>query len=598
MSDAKQTLSFNDASNLALRLQKANKYVEAENIYKQLLNVQPNHPKLSLQLSRLYRETNKPQEACHILERLAETYPKNETIIAELALCSYQAGEKEAAFLYVKELSTLNPPLVVAKRIILNACNFRKKNNFEDNERTFHEIALPVFKALLKKEDYAHALELEALIYESFIKQKECEEHYEKTFSALLSEYQAVRPKIARDISHTSVPTQPKIGFIIQSTSWLAHIEVMYGVLESIQKISPEKRPFIPIIYVLAADPLESFQQIFNKIGIEVRFIKPQLAQHEQNSPLQHLKQLRKDILKNNVTACAWVSTLTMMTYAFMMRVAPVQIYWSMKFKPKCFQSLWDGGVSFHSLFEKYKILNDQEWRVAPWMMVDPIDRQKIPEAQKIREKYRQYDLILGTIAREEKINNEDYMNAICTLLKNNLNTVFLWTGREELSVIRERFVQEGVSDRCVFIGWIDSRLYAHVFDIYLDTFPACGGLTTVQSMATGTPVVTYQTDLSVLGNFAYNAYIGNEGTPQDQAELKEIFGENLLMTAGSTEEYINMAQQLIDSKELRDTSGKAVEVFSEKYLFNGERTSTKHAQHFLEIIEETLSKQEATTAM
>ncbi len=174
-----------------------------------------------------------------------------------------------------------------------------------------------------------------------------------------------------------------------------------------------------------------------------------------------------------------------------------------------------------------------------------------------------------------------------------NPNAVFLWTSREKTHApFAAELKRLGIEARCYCIGWVDSKLYAQVFDVYLDSFPSGSGLTAVHAMAAGMPIVSLQGEISMLGHFASPVMGGLEGTLQQQGEMRALFtadktGESYLTCAASKEEYVAMAQKLIEDMDFRREAGTVQRQFVNIYLTDRKKLALRINKHFLDIIEE-----------
>ena len=63
---------------------------------------------------------------------------------------------------------------------------------------------------------------------------------------------------------------------------------------------------------------------------------------------------------------------------------------------------------------------------------------------------------------------------------------------------ISSRSRKLGILDRCRFISWVNTALYAQVLDVFLDSFPFTSGHTAFESMATGYLVIVRNTPESL----------------------------------------------------------------------------------------------------
>ena len=78
-------------------------------------------------------------------------------------------------------------------------------------------------------------------------------------------------------------------------------------------------------------------------------------------------------------------------------------------------------------------------------------------EIPAIRARYGKDAILLGVLAREEKIFSLLYLGAVANILENCPKAVFLWSGRSEHPGIRKFFADRGLNDRTPHIGWVNT---------------------------------------------------------------------------------------------------------------------------------------------
>ncbi len=177
---------------------------------------------------------------------------------------------------------------------------------------------------------------------------------------------------------------------------------------------------------------------------------------------------------------------------------------------------------------------------------------------EKERLKYPKDALILGVIGRLVKIDSKQYLGAVIKILKESKNTIFLACGIGNEQEIRQKIkeIDKEILNRFYFPGFVDSGIYGHVIDIWLDSFPMEQGESRIEYVAKGRPSIVFSKEdansrLDRLKNF----YIKNEEiftliAQQKQnnlEELKEFFLQDTSLVAFSENEYIKKALELIN---------------------------------------------------
>lgn len=97
----------------------------------------------------------------------------------------------------------------------------------------------------------------------------------------------------------------------------------------------------------------------------------------------------------------------------------------------------------------------------------------------------------IGTLAREEKVAQPDFLLLVVQILKADKRLKFNWTGREKNSFVISTFDKHGLSKQQQFHGWVQSVEFLPKLDIYLDTFPYGTGEAFVTAGYFGMPIAT-----------------------------------------------------------------------------------------------------------
>jgi predicted O-linked N-acetylglucosamine transferase (SPINDLY family) len=208
--------------------------------------------------------------------------------------------------------------------------------------------------------------------------------------------------------------------------------------------------------------------------------------------------------------------------------------------------------------------------------------------------------VVLGTLAREEKLKGPDYLSAVAAILKARPEALFFWTGKTRDPVIERAFNAAGVAAQTHFLGWVDTRLYAQVIDIFLDSFPPPCGVTLVQAMVAGKPFVSYacpESERLGIAGFIGPQLAGRGVSAEEQTDVRRIFGVGsatpLYFHATTPAEYVEMATRLIGDHELRARAGHAARTYVEKYLTNLPRMGETYARQIDAIVRETMVRRQ-----
>jgi hypothetical protein len=477
---------------------------------------------------------------------------------------------------------------------LLQALGFLKSGSSAHKELVFNRLLLPFLSQLLERRDMDAALRLEVLIYQNYVKPREEEQHFAQCMERLEPLFtkaghywrQALEP----------IPSPPlaapyRIGFFLHSASMLAHVEVLLNTLKGYQAL--EDRPFEPIVYCFGGKTF-AMERALAEIGVRLVMLNERFADTE-DSEWRRLLSFRQLLAEDGVQQLVWVSLVTMLPLAFAMRLAPVQTWWAMKYR-NFSQPDIDGYVTGSAL-TRFGELHGRRWRMGLLGVDDWYDPALESQAAAIREPF-QNNLILMTLGRTEKMQDPAYLHAIVSLLQTHPETVFLWAGRTESPAVAQAFKAGGVYERTRFVGWVNTRLYAQVADIFLDSFPFPCGFTLYQAMAAAKPVVAYASPEAAqtgLWSFLKPVLEDSEGEPEDRIVLRRLIGDTdspLIAVAHTPEDYVALAGRLITDAQARRASGQASQQFIARYFSDPRVMGRSFARHFVELIEEVRDRQ------
>lgn len=264
-------------------------------------------------------------------------------------------------------------------------------------------------------------------------------------------------------------------------------------------------------------------------------------------SPVQKCLKLREYIIEQNIDVLIGLHSQVEYNFLFTTRSAPLQIYWSHG----------DSEYDIEGIDKKIthmKPMNNQEKFETFLLPTDkekynpPVDKKLV---QQIREQYPKDAFILGYIGRLIKIEDDEYLKTISTIMKQNPHTIFLACGSGEQENIRKKVDELGIGDRFYFTGHIDSHVYGHVIDYFLASFHS-GGEALGEYAGKGKP---------------YLLKVNKEVLSKHQLEMYE----STILQYGyaryfalSNEDFINVANKLINESVIRK---KLIDYIKKEYI-------------------------------
>jgi glycosyltransferase involved in cell wall biosynthesis len=451
--------------------------------------------------------------------------------------------------------------------------------DYAHEQQEFNDQFMPAFAIVCRDGSPAMALEIEFRIYSQYVKRWEEESHFRMVYQAFVPYLRELtqadnidlqRIRSAGSLAKIEKPRQePLVFFIIHNESELAHIQSLLRYLEAYTEFRNEIDPINTVVVSLdgLSSGLRARLQTLNVPLIS-------LGDHAPKHPNGYVKMLKLATLcrDNQPDAIVFVSAVMWMASYFAARMASTQIWWAMKYHS--FSSPDVDGYLCGSPDGEPRQIGGNHWETAPFGGKDWFVPELSNEASIIRMQLGHWKTVFGSIGREEKLRDPAFLDAVCGVLDANPEAVFLWTGTQRDENIQRFFETRQLSERTQFIGWVNTKLYAQVIDVYLDSFPFPGGYTVYESMAAKKPVVMMRLDYPGVGlqNNASPYYFA-EHTEGMSGEVQTLFrkAEDRIYfpVASDKSEYIAFACRFADDPALRSTVGHINAQFVDRYLTN-----------------------------
>lgn len=449
-----------------------------------------------------------------------------------------------------------------------------------ENAAACYRTALAAMSRAARAGDVESALGYEALLYQTHVQAVETEEHYARCFADWTDDLAA----LGRRFYETPRPAQcqiRRIAFVLHAGYVLGHTEVLFKMLESL-RVQPAIAAY-PRIYVMK-DYDTAFVDRARQLGVETVLAEDVMPGGPDTPVLGRFLWLREHLKNDGFCTAVWVSSPLWAIFAFSMRLAPVQIFWALRFHPVSGPYI-DGHITYGASEERERVFGKQAWRVCPVPLTIDATLQDSDAILKLRSQFPQ-GFLMGTLARAEKINSKPFLEAVAQILKDNPQAGYLWTGRSRHSDIQEFFRAQRVADRCHFVGWVDTALYASALDLFLECFPLGCGVTGYQALGAGTPVLSYYAENTIFGmRFQHEFETGSKDARSLAAGTSPPPGVERypVLCARTQEEYVRLANRLIADPEFRRT------VAARGKAFFGDEVNTvaRYSRRFFDTIED-----------
>jgi hypothetical protein len=391
----------------------------------------------------------------------------------------------------------------------------------------------------IAKGDADGALTIEGFVYQAFVKAVEDEGHYESVFSGWREPMAALGRRMREPFPTPAGAAG--IGFVFPSGVVLGHTEVLFRLLEHrdrglgvrIYSLGPCQPDFLARAAALGV-PVEAF---------------PNPAWGPGAGFVDRLRWIRSRMAEQGVRTAVWVSYPATAIFALAMGLAPVQVMWSLRYHPVRLPEI-DGYLTYGSWGEESRVFHGQRWTVCPVpLALDP----RTPAASEVAALRARFPekVLLGTLAREEKIDSAPFLESVAAILKRNPQCGYVWTGHAMHPGIASFFQRQGVAARCHFVGWVDTPLYAAILDAFLETFPLGCGITGYQAIGAGVPLVSYLDSNTVFGMQYWHDLMARAGGAAQVT--REMLDEYPLLTARDPGEYAELVTRVVNDAAFRD---------------------------------------------
>jgi glycosyltransferase involved in cell wall biosynthesis len=446
-------------------------------------------------------------------------------------------------------------------------------------EAVFEALASPLADALAEAGDLDALVELEQVVRQGYVNPSDVPATHSRAYGLLDRTAGAVARAMSspRPVPRPRRPgAAPRVAFLLHNRARLAHADVLVAFLRGLA--GAPRKPIEPVV-VVHSDRSVGMDAGFEALGVPTHVLPlgfPDFA--------GGLGRLRAGLAELGVDAVVHVSVPTYLAAMSAFRVAPVHIWWSMKYPLPVFPDM-DGLLFNRMLVPGRREIDGRTWRGGPLGMdlPDPVDPARVAD---LRRRLGG-GLILGTVAREEKISEPAYLDAVAAILRARPDARFVWTGRSPLPAVADAFAAAGVADRCVFAGWVDPFLYAASYDLFLETFPLTG-LTSAWAMSFGVPVVSAG-PMSWYGCHLEGMDEAADG-PQAAAfadAFGAVAGRVPCIWGRDGEEFVALALALADDPELRAAFGEAGRRFVRGRLSDTTAFALSMADHIADIVAE-----------
>ena len=367
-------------------------------------------------------------------------------------------------------------------------------------ESILFDFLLPIHHALVNEKSWDEAIALESVIYNSFIKQREEHDFYERSFSSLYlpystisgGEHNALRAEtlaldsgnFEQSSSASRLLKGESMLFWLQNYSMLAHT----GLALDLATYSPIPASF----YVSAISNVgfDASRSSFDSAKLKMLPIDDRL------SLTSRCHQLVEQCKTLGISNIVFVSLPLQSGYLKTICDGIHLTWWSMKYPLGCMPH-FDRLVCNRTLYPTQKNFNGAVWNCAPFAL-----KPLLPHHSNAEKNSNDNDLKLGVLSREEKFASSNLPEVLNRCLLSNSGLQLFWTGRHKHPDLNQRLNGSSsyqLEQRIHFCGWVDPSSFLMQIDILVDT-PNLGGMVAYWMMSMGKVVVS-ATDSGSIGS-------------------------------------------------------------------------------------------------
>jgi len=353
--------------------------------------------------------------------------------------------------------------------------------------------------------------------------------HLQPVLDAILAAARAV-PAPAQ---FTQQPRIQRIALVISNLSVGAATTLVA------KKFASALRTLIPEVYVVRTGHASTtMDEPFNSDSAALQVIDTN--GHDVHSRANRTVELLSEIQPDAIIYYTWPSDLAAQI-ASCVRACPKQMF----INHTCDQKVgaFDVRICYTKNFQA--LADPDRCCYAPPVRVREELREEIEPANLAKWNINTNQIVLGNYSRLSKCVDDAFLEAMCTILRRNPNTVLVLPGLPDPAsefILRDRFGAYGVLPQVRFPGFLgdDYLPLLRATRVYCDTFVWTGGQSVLDAMAMGVPVVTSRPDPSK--------------TPLDPTGISPVSlactyvpDAAMVANAGSIEGYIEIVQRLLE---------------------------------------------------
>lgn len=303
---------------------------------------------------------------------------------------------------------------------------------------------------------------------------EEIEDPLEEYITKIIVPKYSIKPNLVKAKKENKI----KVAFVMQRIVKHSTVFVLFDLLKDL--IKNENREYEFILYDLNfpenGGSNQGYVNEFKALGIE--YIDLHKKIFGNMSPLYSLVEkcikTREILIEDEIDILVGLHTRVEYMFLYVTRTAAKQYYWFHNSNHAYDVKGIDKRITHSGQPPKSKYNMETFTIYSDYSKMESKSFDKL--SLDIKSNFTNDMVILGSIGRLIKVDSESYINVVVEIMKENPNTIYLACGIGDKSNILKIIEDNKLENRFFFPGFIDTRLYCRVIDIYLDTFPEMGG--------------------------------------------------------------------------------------------------------------------------
>lgn len=375
---------------------------------------------------------------------------------------------------------------------------------------------------------------------------------------------------------HNAKKTKKCIAFLRDRLVANSPYKVEYSLLSNLLSDKDFKESYEIRIYDMkllekSADD-EQIIRSYEELGIEVvDVVSVMNTKGFYNSHFQKALALKSAMNRDNVDILISPNNgYGISDFILASRSAPVQIYYShgnFVYDLPCI----DFKMTHICQNKRHIIHEGYDFYGVPVKMCErfynpPLNEQHKEQISLCRNSLPKNVVILGSIGRLMKLHSKEYWECVVAIMNEYPKSIYLACGSGNSALISECIMSvfessadgEAFLKRVHFMGYVDSTLYGHIIDIWLDSFPLEQGESRIEYVAKGGISLVMSKQDKHTRETMFHAIIQKwqhipnaDGSMKNKKQCEEaidlLVNKHLPLVAFSAKDYINKGRFLLE---------------------------------------------------